>query len=138
MGDKLTVLYDNDCGFCRWTLAMLLRRDRERRLLPLPIQSPEGERLLAAMSEPERLRSAHVVTPDGRVWSGGEGVAPIAGELVGSGAARAARALRLPLRAGYRVVASNRTRLSKLMPPGARDAATAEIEEHRAGASVAS
>ena len=90
------------------------------------------------MPQAERLRSAHVITPDGRVWTGGEGVAPIANELVGRGAARVAWALRLPLRAGYRLVASNRTRLSKLMPAGARDAAPAEIEEHRRRASVAS
>ena len=26
-------LYDEDCGFCRWTLAKLLRLDRDGRLL---------------------------------------------------------------------------------------------------------
>ncbi len=129
--DALPVLYDADCGFCRWTLALLLRRDRDGRLLPLPITSPEGDRLLDGMPGPQRLRSAHVITPDGRIWSGGDAVAPILRELGRGGAARASWALRLALRAGYRAVASNRTRLSRLMPTGARDAATAEIAEHR-------
>lgn len=115
-----------------------MRRDSQARLLPLPIQSGEGERLLAAIPPAERLRSAHVVSPDGRVWSGGDGVAPIARELVGLRAARLAWALRWPLRAGYRAIAANRTRLSRLMPAGARDAATVEIDEHRRRASVAS
>lgn len=97
----------------------------------MAIQSPEGERLLAWMPEGERLRSAHVVAPGGRTWSGGDAVAPILSELGSRGAARAAAALFLPLRAGYRLIASNRTRLSKLMPDGARDAATTEIEAHR-------
>lgn len=134
----LPVLYDADCGFCRWTLALLLRRDRAGRLLPLPIESPEGDELLGGMPREERLRSAHAVTPDGRVWSGGDAVAPILRELGRPGAARGARLLGPPLRAGYRLVAANRSLLGKLMPTGARDAATAEIAEHRRRASVAS
>jgi predicted DCC family thiol-disulfide oxidoreductase YuxK len=134
----LIVFYDLDCGFCRWTLAMLLRRDADARLLPLPIQSPEGERMLAAIPLDERLRSAHVVAADGRVWSGGDVAAPIAAELGWPWRARVSRVLRLPLRGGYRLVAGNRSRLSRLMPEGARDAATVEIERHRRRASVAS
>jgi predicted DCC family thiol-disulfide oxidoreductase YuxK len=134
----LPVLYDADCGFCRWTLALLLRRDRTVRLLPLAIQSAEGARLLEGMPEAERLRSAHVVTPDGRVWSGGDAVAPIARELAGHRAGHAAWLWRLPLRAGYRLVAANRSRLSRLVPRTRRDAAAAAIEEHRRRASVAS
>jgi predicted DCC family thiol-disulfide oxidoreductase YuxK len=104
----------------------------------LAIQSPEGERLLAGVPEGERLRSAHAVAPDGRVWSGGDVVSPILAELGRRSAGLAVRPLGLPLRGGYRLVASNRSRLSRLMPDGARDAATKEIEEHRRRVSLAS
>ena len=90
------------------------------------------------MAPDERLRSAHAVASDGRVWSGGDAVAPILRALGRRRVAPLAWALRLPLRVGYRLVAANRSRLSRLMPAGARDSATAEIEQHRRRVSVAS
>src|SRR5436190_2529079 len=80
----LTVLYDADCGFCRWTLALLLGFDSELRLLPEPIMSETGERLLAGLPMDQRLRSAHAVTPDGEVSSGGDAVPVIARALTGA------------------------------------------------------
>ena len=41
------VLYDGDCGLCKWLLAGLLRFDRAGRLRPLALQRPEAEALLA-------------------------------------------------------------------------------------------
>ena len=38
------VLYDADCGFCKWSLDKLLAWDRRQRLRPVAIQSAEGER----------------------------------------------------------------------------------------------
>lgn len=46
----VTVLYDCDCGFCRWSVGRLLAWDRAGRLRPLAIQSPEGQRLLADLT----------------------------------------------------------------------------------------
>ena len=40
------VLYDADCGLCKWLLAGLLRWDRRERLRPLPLDDPEAARLL--------------------------------------------------------------------------------------------
>jgi predicted DCC family thiol-disulfide oxidoreductase YuxK len=65
------VLYDADCGFCRWVMAWALRHDRRDRLLPAPIQSQLGAELLADLSPDERLAAAHAVLPDGRRRSGG-------------------------------------------------------------------
>jgi predicted DCC family thiol-disulfide oxidoreductase YuxK len=128
----LTVFYDADCGFCRYTLAALLRLDRERRLLPAPIQGPDGERLLGHLTPEQRLRSAHVVTPEGRVYSGGDAVVPIARELPGMApVATIAGALAAPTRWGYRQVAEHRTRLGKLVSPHRRDQATQAIARHR-------
>lgn len=129
----LTVFYDEDCGFCQVTLAALLRRDRDGRLLPLPIQGPEGDRLLGHLTPHDRLAAAHVVLPDGRVRSGGDAVAPIARELrFGTPVALAAGLLAAPVRAGYRLVAGNRTRLGRHVSPASRERASAEIAGHRA------
>ena len=53
----LTVLYDADCGFCRWSVGRLLALDRAGHLMPEPIQSAVGERLLAGIPPAERLDS---------------------------------------------------------------------------------
>jgi predicted DCC family thiol-disulfide oxidoreductase YuxK len=76
--ERHVALYDEDCGFCRWSLDRLLAWDRRGRLRAAPIQSEEGERFLADLSEPDRLSSWHLVTPDGRRYSGGAATAPMA------------------------------------------------------------
>jgi predicted DCC family thiol-disulfide oxidoreductase YuxK len=134
----LPVLYDADCGFCRWTLALLLEHDPGARLRPVTLDSPEGAVLLAALSDDERMRSAHVVTADGRVWTGGAAVAPILDELGHPRCAAAARLARPALRAGYRAVAASRGILGRLVGDEARDRATAAIARHRARAAVPS
>ena len=72
------VLYDTDCGFCRWSVAALLRLDSRGLLEPVAIQSARGETLLAGIPEHLRLASAHCCTPDLKVLSGGDAAAPIA------------------------------------------------------------
>jgi predicted DCC family thiol-disulfide oxidoreductase YuxK len=111
----LPVLYDADCGFCRWSVDVLLRHDPRGRLRPVAISSPEGERLLGALPRDRRESSAHVVTPDGRIWSGGDAVTPIVAALRGPRAGRLAWALRAPLRLGYRAIASQRSVLGRLV-----------------------
>ena len=131
---SLTVLYDADCGFCRWSVAQLLALDRGGRLMPEPIQSAVGGRLLAGIAPAERLASAHVVTADGRVASGGDAVALVA-EVVPGAAVTVplARALAPASRAAYRLVASNRGPLGRRITPAMRDAADVRIATRRAG-----
>jgi predicted DCC family thiol-disulfide oxidoreductase YuxK len=69
--ERATVLYDVDCGFCRWTLAKLLAWDRQRALRPVAIQDSAGQALLASMDEERRLASWHLAFPDGRLYSAG-------------------------------------------------------------------
>jgi predicted DCC family thiol-disulfide oxidoreductase YuxK len=76
--ERHVVLYDEDCGFCRWSLDRLLGWDRRDRLRAAPIQSAEGVRLLADLSEDERLASWHLIAPDGGRFSGGAAAAPLA------------------------------------------------------------
>jgi predicted DCC family thiol-disulfide oxidoreductase YuxK len=124
----VTVLYDRDCGLCRVCVALLLRWDRRARLRPVAIQSGEGERLLESVAPDARLATAHAVTADGRVHSGGDAAAPIAAVLPGGAPlARIARAMPGLVRAGYGLVAGNRSRLGPVIPRAARERATGVI-----------
>ncbi len=126
----VTVLYDHDCGFCRWCLGRLLAWDRAGRLRPLAIQSDEGAALLAELAPAQRLASAHAIDADGRRTSGGDALAPVAAVLPG-GAPLAALARRAPglARAGYRLVAGRRSLLGRLVTDGAKSRADARIAQ---------
>jgi predicted DCC family thiol-disulfide oxidoreductase YuxK len=71
------VLYDADCGFCRWAMAWAVRHDHEHLLVTVPIQSPLGSELLVDLVPGDRLRSAHVVRDDGSLRSGGAAAAEV-------------------------------------------------------------
>jgi predicted DCC family thiol-disulfide oxidoreductase YuxK len=112
--ERHVVLYDSDCGFCRWSLDRVLRWDRRSRLRAVPIRSDEGDRLLADLSEEDRLASWHLVTPEGRRFSGGSATAPLA-RLLPAGAPVALLAETFPRTADrtYRWVARHRGTLSE-------------------------
>ena len=124
---EAAVLYDEDCGFCRWTLAKLLAWDRRGALRPVAIRSREGERLLAGMAPERRLASWHLVQ-EGRRWSAGAAFAPLFSLLPGGRAPAwlAARAPRLS-EAGYALVARNRGILGRLLTDGAKRRADERI-----------
>jgi predicted DCC family thiol-disulfide oxidoreductase YuxK len=117
----VTVLYDRDCGFCRWSIGKLLAWDRDRRLRPVAIQSEEGERLLADLAPDQRLTSAHAIDAAGRRTSGGDALAPVA-EVLPGGRPLAALARRAPglARAGYDAIAGRRPLLGKLVTEAAK------------------
>jgi predicted DCC family thiol-disulfide oxidoreductase YuxK len=75
------VLYDDDCGFCRWSMAWALRHDAGERLVAVPIQSQLGAELLAELDEDERLRAAHVIDEHGARRSGGLAAADVLSAL---------------------------------------------------------
>jgi predicted DCC family thiol-disulfide oxidoreductase YuxK len=68
----IVVLYDADCGFCRWSADHLRRWDSRGALAFASIQSTDGQQLLHAVPVNARLDAMHAVTTDGRVWSGGD------------------------------------------------------------------
>ena len=125
-----TLLYDADCGFCRWALGKLLAWDRRGALRPVTLQSPEAERLLAGMPPEERMASWHLVDAEGRLQSAGAGFAPLLRLLPGGSplAAIAARAPRTTERA-YRWVAGHRSLWGKLVTKGAKRRADRRIAE---------
>lgn len=139
------VLYDADCGFCRWTMAWALRRDDRRRLVAVPIQSPLGSELLADLPPGDRLRSAHVVGDDGRRRSGGAAAAAVLSALPSTRAlGRLAHGLPGTTALLYGLVAAQRASFGRFVGETARQhaddllrsvSATTAAELPRAGAS---
>ena len=110
------LLYDADCGFCKWSLNGILAWDRAGRLRPEPIGSDEGDRLLGGLDPVARHGSWHLVTEDGRLFSGGAAAAPLA-RLLPAGRPLAAVFSTFPglTERGYRFVAAHRNRWARLL-----------------------
>ena len=125
---QATLLYDRDCGFCRWCLGKVLAWDRRGAIRPVAIQSEEADRLLTGMPEQERLASWHLVEQNATVRSAGEAFPTLLRRLPGGSllAALTARAPRATDRA-YRWVAGNRARWGKLVSEGAKRRADRRI-----------
>jgi predicted DCC family thiol-disulfide oxidoreductase YuxK len=125
-----TILYDRDCGFCRWCLGLILRWDAAGRLRPVALQDEEADRLLAGMPEDERAASWHLVDPDGRVHSAGAAFSPLLRLLPGR--RRLAPVFdRFPKATdrGYRWVADHRSLFGRAVPQRAKRRADERIEQ---------
>ena len=135
MGSEWILLYDEDCGFCRWSLSWVLRADRRGRLTPLPLGSPEADRLLADLAPAERAASWHLAAPDGRRWSAGYAAPPLLRLLPGGRlpASVLGAAPELTDRA-YRWVAEHRSAFSRLIPDRSKARADRLISGRRVAA----
>jgi predicted DCC family thiol-disulfide oxidoreductase YuxK len=115
------VLYDADCGFCRWAMAWAMRRDHQHVLVTVPIQSPLGSELLVDVVPSDRLCSAHVVRDDGCRRSGGAAAADVLSVLPPTRAlGRLARSSPRTTASIYRVVAARRKSFGRLVGNEAR------------------
>ena len=110
------LLYDSDCGFCRWSVDKLLSWDRRRGLRPVALQDEESRELLGGVPEDERMASWHLVLPDGRVFSAGAAAAPLL-RLLPGGSPLAALLSTFPrtTERTYRWVTRHRDRLGRLV-----------------------
>ena len=112
-----TLLYDGECGFCRWATGLLLRWDTRRRLRPLALQDALTAELLPWMSEEDRFASFHVVDDEGLIRSGGEALPPLFAGLASTRPlGHALGAVQPATNALYRVIAANRSRIGPLVP----------------------
>jgi predicted DCC family thiol-disulfide oxidoreductase YuxK len=127
---RWAVLYDADCGFCKWLLAGLLRWDRAARLQPIALQRSAADNLLRELTPAERMASWHLISPTGERRSGGEAVAPVlrllpGGRLPAAGLARFSRLTDC----AYRSIAEHRSQLSKCVPSSAKERAAERVRE---------
>jgi predicted DCC family thiol-disulfide oxidoreductase YuxK len=122
--DAAWVLYDADCGLCKFVVARVLELDRRRRLRPLALQDARAVALLPGMNEGARLRSFHLVDSSGTVHSAGDGLAELFPLL--------RRSPRLASRL-YWLVAGNRDRLGRFIPEIARRQADRRIASRTHG-----
>ena len=108
---------------CRTLLGVVLAWDSSARLRPVPLQSPEAAALLGEMPAEQRMRSWHLQGPDGLRSAGA--AFPDLFALLPGGAPLAALARRAPGPAerAYRLVADNRSALSRIVPGALRDRA---------------
>ena len=67
---EAVILYDADCGFCRWAVDRVLAWDRAGKLRSTALQGPEADRLLPGLAAGEKMASWHLVI-GGQVHSGG-------------------------------------------------------------------
>ena len=69
--DRATLIYDGECGFCRQTVALVSKWDREHRLTLIPFQ--EQARVAGfRIPLPALAAAMHLVLPDGRVLAGAD------------------------------------------------------------------
>lgn len=133
----MIVLYDADCGFCRWSMAWAVRHDARRRLVAVPIQSPLGAELLAELAPDERLRSAHVITEDGSRLSGGPAAADVLSALPQTRMlGRLAHGLPRTTAALYGLVAARRQSFGRFVGSDARRRADSLLEASSATTTI--
>ena len=123
-----TIIYDPDCGFCRWCLGKVLAWDRRRALRPVALGSEEADRLLAEMTPDRRMASWHLVDQTGELHSAGAAFPPLF-ELLPAGGAFAMVTRRFPraVDRAYRWVAGNRSRWGRFVTAGAKRRADERI-----------
>jgi predicted DCC family thiol-disulfide oxidoreductase YuxK len=111
-----TVLFDGDCGFCRWSTDKIRAWDRHGNLRFVALQSPEAAELLSAVDPTLRFATWHTVDADGRVRSGGSAVSTVL-RLVPFGRPLARLADLAPglTDRAYAIVARNRDRLGRIV-----------------------
>jgi predicted DCC family thiol-disulfide oxidoreductase YuxK len=132
-GRRPLVVYDDECGFCKWLLAGLLAWDRRGHLRPVPLQGSEAGELLGDLDPDERMASWHLIAADGRRLSGGAAIAPLR-RLLPGGRLPAAGFARFPAltERGYRGVAAHRSQLSRPVPAGLKRRASESVERRGA------
>jgi predicted DCC family thiol-disulfide oxidoreductase YuxK len=127
---QVTLIYDSDCGFCRWCLGKVLAWDRRGVVRPVALGTAEANRLLGDMPGDRQRSSWHLIDDTGAVRSAGAGFSPLLGELPG-GAPFAAVTTRFKgaTERAYRLVSGNRSLFGKLVTDGAKARANRRISK---------
>ena len=128
--NRWILLYDDDCGFCKWAVSLITSWDRHRRLAPRSIQSRLGHGLLSDLSPGSQLASMHLASPSGERFSGGAAATPLL-RLLPGGSFFAWVAQKVPrlTDSAYDWVAAHRSQLSKAVPERVKLRASARLAE---------
>jgi predicted DCC family thiol-disulfide oxidoreductase YuxK len=127
---RWVVLYDGECGLCKWLLAALLRWDRGLRLRPVGLQRAEADELLAELVPEQRIATWHLVSPAGERHSGGSAL-PVVLRALPGGRIPAAATARFPALTdhAYTWVAAHRTQLARWVPAASKQRASETVLE---------
>ncbi|MFO7894132.1 MAG: DUF393 domain-containing protein [Longimicrobiales bacterium] len=114
--EQYTVVYDGECGICRRSVERLRAWDTEGRLRFVPFQAPGVMDRYPQIPERAFHEAVQVIAPDGRHWSGADGVERALEQT--RGGRRLAWAFKLPFarpiaRRVYRWVARHRPFLAR-------------------------
>jgi glyoxylase-like metal-dependent hydrolase (beta-lactamase superfamily II)/predicted DCC family thiol-disulfide oxidoreductase YuxK len=133
--ERYQVFYDEQCEICQAGVSWLRLLDRRQRVDCLPLD-PELLQAAHPLLELERcLRELHVVSPDGRIWTGWDAVALLARLFPATwivGALGGAPPFVWLGRLIYRFVAANRYALSKCRGGACRVARLGEVRRRAA------
>ena len=113
---RALVLFDGECGFCRWSAGVVESWDRSGGIRGIPVQSAAGQDLLEDLTPEEQLDSWHLALPDGNVFSAGAAAAPLL-RLLPGGRPLAWLADRSPrmTESAYRFIANRRSFFGRLL-----------------------
>ncbi len=137
MMPRWLVLYDADCGLCKWLLARILRWDRADRLQPVALQRAEAAMLLSGLTQEQRLASWHLIGPSGERYSAGAALPPLLRQLPGGALPSAVTAATPGLtERSYWWVARHRGQLSRWIPSSSKRRAS-EVVSRREEANAA-
>jgi len=114
------LFYDGDCGFCRSCVAWLQAKDRTSKLHLVPYQDAPDPPLIP----PLRARAKHsvlTIAPDGEVRTAGRAVLAVLQDV--GWMTPLVKVASLPpliwlVEVGYRIVAGNRARISRVLARG--------------------
>jgi predicted DCC family thiol-disulfide oxidoreductase YuxK len=113
---KPALLYDGDCGFCRFWLARWHQRVGDR-VEYIPLQDPQVAERFPHLSTAQLTRAVHLVEPDGRVYSGAHAVfraLALGGSRIPVRAYRSVPGFAFVSEAAYRLVADHRPLFSAI------------------------
>lgn len=119
MSDQHWMLWDGTCGFCSATAGWVRRRDKQRQFQICQFQNcprPPMTDEIAARAQNEMI----VITSQGQVIGGARAVLFVLGQTGWGWFARflAAPPLVWPIDLGYRIIARNRSHISRIFFKG--------------------
>lgn len=115
---KGLVIFDGDCGICTWTSEWIEKKDRHGKLEVKPYQVLDLKKIDSSLSQELTQSSVYFVSQEGKIFSHARAIFEIGKRLPGIvgflNSIFANRFFGWLFKPLYKLVAANRTRISKL------------------------